>query len=85
MLLSFLINIAMHKDIFYVEIGPWRNYWGYEITLAVVDDLHLTCRTHGFDGVLDQIDQYLLQRIGIDLDFGREILREQRDLDRVRG
>ena len=29
----------MHKDIFYIEIGPWRNYWGYEITLAVVDDL----------------------------------------------
>ena len=34
-----MINIAMHKDIFYIEIGPWRNYWGYEITLAVVDDL----------------------------------------------
>ena len=35
----------MHKDINYQEIGPWRNYWGYETTLAIVDDL-LIARTY---------------------------------------
>lgn len=32
----------MHKDIFYKEFGPWRNQWGYEITLAVIDELFIT-------------------------------------------
>ncbi len=32
----------MHKDIHYLEVGPWRNYWGYEITVAIIDDLFIT-------------------------------------------
>jgi hypothetical protein len=32
----------MHKDIYYQEFGPVRNHWGYEITLAIIDDLYIT-------------------------------------------
>ena len=32
----------MHKDIYYQEFGPWRNTWGYETTLAIIDELFVT-------------------------------------------
>ena len=32
----------MQDDIYYQEYGPWTNYWGYQTTLAIIDDLYIT-------------------------------------------
>ncbi len=40
--MSSVLNIAMQDDIYYQEYGPWTNYWGYQTTLAIIDDLYIT-------------------------------------------
>ena len=32
----------MHDDIYYQEYGPWTNHWGYQTTLAIIDDIYIT-------------------------------------------
>lgn len=32
----------MQDDIYYQEYGPWTNAWGYQTTLAIIDDLYIT-------------------------------------------
>lgn len=29
------------KDFYYQKFGPWRNTWGYELEMAVIDDLYI--------------------------------------------
>jgi len=55
------------------------------VDVAVVDNLDFAARTHGFHGVLDQIDQYLFQRVGVGLGFHWQVLRMDQDLHRIRG